>query len=247
MTIAADGRRSTLAFGLGLARHPRAPRRWAIGAYFEGARGLSSLGEMHVRRGRYIGVAPVPGGLANVCLVRPSQPGDPALRAIRRRFCWRELARRSAAARSVCRRAAGAAAGRPRTAGGRRAADARFDGLLLAGDAAGFIDPMTGDGLRFAIRGGELAADAALERWPAGGPACTRGWPRRAAPRVRARSGGSTARCARSSRRRQPSGRRVGARVWPGLLRASSARPATAAWRRYNVSPQWNAESVRTP
>jgi flavin-dependent dehydrogenase len=35
-------------------------------------------------------------------------------------------------------------------------------GLLLAGDAAGFVDPMTGDGLRFAIRGGELAADAAL-------------------------------------------------------------------------------------
>ena len=26
-------------------------------------------------------------------------------------------------------------------------------GLLLAGDAAGFIDPMTGDGLRFAVRG----------------------------------------------------------------------------------------------
>src|SRR5438093_4618856 len=35
-------------------------------------------------------------------------------------------------------------------------------GLLLAGDAAGFIDPMTGDGLRFAIRGAELAAEAAL-------------------------------------------------------------------------------------
>jgi flavin-dependent dehydrogenase len=35
-------------------------------------------------------------------------------------------------------------------------------GLLLAGDAAGFIDPMTGDGLRFAVRGGELAAAVAL-------------------------------------------------------------------------------------
>jgi flavin-dependent dehydrogenase len=44
-----------------------------------------------------------------------------------------------------------------------------LDGLLLAGDAAGFIDPMTGDGLRFAVRGGELAADAALE-------ALTHGW-----------------------------------------------------------------------
>ncbi len=36
------------------------------------------------------------------------------------------------------------------------------DGLLLAGDAAGFIDPMTGDGLSFALRGGALAAAAAL-------------------------------------------------------------------------------------
>jgi flavin-dependent dehydrogenase len=38
-----------------------------------------------------------------------------------------------------------------------------IDGLLLAGDAAGFIDPMTGDGLRFATRGGELVASAALQ------------------------------------------------------------------------------------
>jgi flavin-dependent dehydrogenase len=35
-------------------------------------------------------------------------------------------------------------------------------GLLLAGDAEVFIDPMTGDGLRFAFRGAELAADQAL-------------------------------------------------------------------------------------
>ena len=44
-------------------------------------------------------------------------------------------------------------------------------GLLLAGDAAGFIDPMTGDGLRFAIRGAELAAAAALRELETGGPA----------------------------------------------------------------------------
>src|SRR6185503_16886808 len=87
VTIAADGRRSTIAFGLGLARHPDQPRRWAIGGYFEGVRHVSDttqtgpvsdtcltpsvMGEMHVRRGRYIGVAPVPGGVTNVCLVRP--------------------------------------------------------------------------------------------------------------------------------------------------------------------------------
>jgi flavin-dependent dehydrogenase len=36
-------------------------------------------------------------------------------------------------------------------------------GLLLAGDAAGFIDPMTGDGMRFAFRGAELVADVAAD------------------------------------------------------------------------------------
>jgi flavin-dependent dehydrogenase len=35
-------------------------------------------------------------------------------------------------------------------------------GLLLAGDAAGFIDPMTGDGMRLAFSGAELAADLAV-------------------------------------------------------------------------------------
>ena len=42
------------------------------------------------------------------------------------------------------------------------ASHAGMAGLLLAGDAAGFIDPMTGDGLRFAFRGGELAAAVSL-------------------------------------------------------------------------------------
>jgi flavin-dependent dehydrogenase len=68
--IAADGRHSTLAFSLGLARHPDTPRRWAIGAYYETAgTDTAVLGEMHVRHGRYIGVASVPGALTNVCLV----------------------------------------------------------------------------------------------------------------------------------------------------------------------------------
>jgi flavin-dependent dehydrogenase len=40
---------------------------------------------------------------------------------------------------------------------------AGMQGLLLAGDAAGFVDPMTGDGLRFAIRGAELAAEVAQQ------------------------------------------------------------------------------------
>jgi flavin-dependent dehydrogenase len=57
---------------------------------------------------------------------------------------------------------------------------AGYPGLLLAGDAAGFIDPMTGDGLRFALRGGELAAEAALRELATGIPACGTLWKARA-------------------------------------------------------------------
>jgi flavin-dependent dehydrogenase len=164
VTIAADGRRSTIAFGLRLATHPPRPRRWAVGAYFADVDGLSAFGEMHVRAGRYIGVAAVPAGVTNVCLVRPfrlgekSWPGapNPASVLVRELADDALLRDRFARARLV----------RPPVVLGPLAVDVEaraMDGLLLAGDAAGFVDPITGDGLRFAIRGGELAAIAALE------------------------------------------------------------------------------------
>jgi flavin-dependent dehydrogenase len=160
-TIAADGRCSRIAFGLGLSRHPRRPRRWAVGVYAERVDGTSPLGEMHIRRGCYIGVAPLPNGLTNVCLVKPSAGGDVDLadplgavkaalsrdRVLRDRFSRA----RFVAAPAVIGPLAVDATGVPLP-----------EGLLLAGDAAGFVDPMTGDGLRFAVRGGELAAEGAL-------------------------------------------------------------------------------------
>jgi flavin-dependent dehydrogenase len=163
VTIAADGRRSTIAFGLGMARHPARPRRWAIGAYVENASVAApsrDLGEMHVRAGRYIGIAPVPGDLTNVCVVKPWRPGDRGLGDPRAELLG-ELARdpmlraRFAGARLV---------GAPAVLGplAVEVRDKGLDGLFLAGDAAGFIDPMTGDGLRFAVRGAELVAHASL-------------------------------------------------------------------------------------
>ncbi len=41
-----------------------------------------------------------------------------------------------------------------------RAARATGDGFALVGDAAGFVDPITGEGIYFAIRSGELLAEA---------------------------------------------------------------------------------------
>lgn len=160
VTIAADGRRSTLAFGLRLAMHPPRPRRWAVGAYFEGVADMSSMGEMHIGSGEYVGVAPLPGELTNVCVVGApaglrclSDPQRALRLAIDRQECLRDrFARARLATRPVVL--------------GPLAVDARaagLPGLLLAGDAAGFVDPMTGDGLRFAVRGAEMAAEVALE------------------------------------------------------------------------------------
>jgi len=126
----------------------------------ENPENLCTYGEMHVRRGHYIGVAPVRGGLTNVCLVKPSGPGDPMLGDPA------ALLVRTLAADPLLRdRAAGAELTGAPVVLGPLAVDVRaapIDGLLLAGDAAGFIDPMTGDGLRFATHGAELAAAAAL-------------------------------------------------------------------------------------
>ena len=161
LVIAADGRESRLARSLGLTQHPLRPRRWAIGAYFDGVTGLSSRGEMHVRQGHYVGVAPLPGAIANACLVMPHRRDatewrDPAAALVNRIRADRHLAPRFQRARMVA----------PPTVLGPMAVDARAAGtrgLLLAGDAAGFIDPITGDGLRFALRGAELAAEVALD------------------------------------------------------------------------------------
>lgn len=160
ITIAADGRRSVLSFGLGLARHPVWPRRWAVGAYFEGVSARSSLGEMHIRAGSYLGVAPLPNGLTNACAVTSGstlgrmRTPEGALRAIIEQDPT--LRERFAGARMVTRPVVlGPLAVDVQSCG--------LPGLLLAGDAAGFVDPMTGDGLRFAVRGAELAAEAALE------------------------------------------------------------------------------------
>ena len=167
IVIAADGRGSRLASRLGISRFAASPRRWAYGAYFAGVHELTSRGEMHVRRGGYIGVAPLPGGLANVCVVTtpasvpPSDRADPIPSVLasddllRERF--RDARRLSPTAVLGPLAVEARSAGRP--------------GLLLAGDAAGFVDPMTGDGMRFALRGGELAAEAALRELDTGTPA----------------------------------------------------------------------------
>jgi flavin-dependent dehydrogenase len=160
VVIAADGASSRLARASKLASHARRPRRWAVGAYFEDAgdgAGARRFGEMHLRADRYIGIAPLPGGVTNACVVTADRAalGDPERLLVDTLRSDRGLEGRFTGARMIMRP----------VCLGPLAVDAcgsGVPGLLLAGDASGFIDPMTGDGLRFALRGGELAARAAL-------------------------------------------------------------------------------------
>jgi geranylgeranyl reductase family protein len=204
VVIAADGRHSRIAFGMGLTKYAPKPKRWAFGAYFVDVEGMATHGEMHIRADGYVGIAPLPGGVTNVCVVRDLKnmfraqrvnadglvaaavSDDPMLRD---RFV---RARQVSDVTSLGPLAVDAV-----TAG--------YPGLLLAGDAAGFIDPMTGDGLRFALRGGELAAEAALRELSSGSPACDSLWA------ARAREFGSKWRINRGLRALVNSPRAVGA------------------------------------
>ena len=92
---------------------------------------------MHVRRNCYIGVAPVPGGLTNVCIVRETSGGDAEFRDPV------ALIRSSLSADAGLRdRFADASMVAPPVVLGPLAVDAcgeAIDGLVLAGDASGFI------------------------------------------------------------------------------------------------------------
>jgi len=156
LVIAADGRSSTLARAVTLTERVRRPRRWAYGVYATGVGDLADHGEMHIGAGRYLGIAPLGGDLCNVCAVTASRLGGRApLDVVRETIDAdpRLAARFARASFESDVVVLGPLAVETAAAG--------VPGLLLAGDAAGFIDPMTGDGLHLALRGAELAAEAA--------------------------------------------------------------------------------------
>jgi flavin-dependent dehydrogenase len=162
VVIGADGLRSVVARSVGAVR--RAPLGPRVGLTYhlrDPEPDVLRDGRMCVLDGAYCGLAPVAGGRINVGIVLASH-------------VWRqELSERGATAVATrilaavrvapdeprgwrdgeaCDAIAGAA---PL---GHRVARRSGDGWLLVGDAAGFLDPFTGEGLHRALVSAELAA-----------------------------------------------------------------------------------------
>jgi flavin-dependent dehydrogenase len=159
LVIGADGLRSVVARRLGLAQQSRWPRRVALVAHYRDVQGIGSLGEMHVTRSGYVGLAQVSGGLVNVALVVPtSRAGAMRDGAAAYLDAW------IAAQPSLAPRFAGATRVTPVRATGpfaSRASRPWAPGAMLTGDAADFYDPFTGEGIYSGLRGGELLAEYA--------------------------------------------------------------------------------------
>ena len=165
LLIAADGVHSTVARRLGL-HVPGNLRKVALVAHMTGIAGLGAYGEMHVAGRRYVGLAPLQpaadGDLCNVAMVvdeardgraLAGRPQDFLLDALasfprlRGRLEYASIARRTLTVSRIHVRA-------KRLSG---------DGLLLAGDAGGYYDPFTGEGIYRALRSAQLAAVVGLD------------------------------------------------------------------------------------
>jgi flavin-dependent dehydrogenase len=162
LVVGADGRHSVVASRL-LLRRPRPRlRRFAVRGYWEGMQGLGEVGEMHVGGGGYCGIAPLSPSRANVTFVLPQGELQRAggdlegfyRETLRRR--WSRLSERlEGAALLEAPRAIGPLAVEVDPVSAR--------GALLVGDAAGFYDPFTGEGVTLALRTAEIAARAIEE------------------------------------------------------------------------------------
>ncbi len=164
LVVGADGLRSVVARRLALGARLPWPRRLAFQCHVRGLPGVGLLGEMHVERDGFVGIADVGDGVTNVAMVAPAgvarrglaEHGSPAA------FLDAWLAR----APQLAPRFAQAERVSPVRATGPFASHARrahAPGAALVGDAADFFDPFTGEGMYSALRGGELLAPFAAE------------------------------------------------------------------------------------
>jgi menaquinone-9 beta-reductase len=166
LVIGADGRHSVVARALDLEAPVPLLRQTGLIAHYRNVAGLGNHGELHVAHHGYAGLAPIEDGLTNVALVVASD-------AVRKREEGMERFFEDALARIPLvaeRLAAAERTGNIRGVGPmahtvRRTAG---EGFLLVGDAAGFLDPFTGEGIYEALQGARLAAPIASKALKAG-------------------------------------------------------------------------------
>jgi geranylgeranyl reductase family protein len=155
--IGADGARSRVAQQLGVQR-PARPRRLGLVAHYEGVPELTGSGEMHVGPGWYVGLAPIAGGELNVGMALPLRGAPSRAGGIRARFEAAISGIPGVEARLRNSRRVSPIRGASPI--GHRVADVAGPGWMLVGDAAGFIDPFTGEGIYRALRSARAAVDA---------------------------------------------------------------------------------------
>ena len=166
VVLGADGLRSGIAVAAGVARRAELGVRAALSFHVPGD---DDGARMHVFRDGYAGLAPVPGGRVNVGIVL-GRSWFVRLRRDGARAVARQILAtlpgeddRALAARAPLDAVAGV------TPLGHAVSRRAGDGWLLVGDAAGFLDPFTGEGLHRAFVSATLAAEtvaAALDGRP---------------------------------------------------------------------------------
>lgn len=162
VVVVADGARSAMRTALGLSRTVRWPSRLGLVAHYHGGEPMpGDVGQMHVSSLGYCGLAPLPGAGINVGLVvHAGGRGIPRLPATRIMDDWIQSHPALATLLEGHRRVSSVRGMSPVGARSRACAG---PGFLMVGDAAGFFDPFTGEGIHRAILGGRIAAAAALE------------------------------------------------------------------------------------
>lgn len=162
LVILADGSHAAVTRRLGLVQEP--PEMVAVRQYFVGDAGPPGRLEIHFQRGIIPGYAwlfPVGDGRVNAgagTFTRRARRGDVNLRKVLARFVADPTATDGRLARAE---PIGPVRGHPlRTRlGGTRTHAER---VLVAGDAAGLVNPLSGEGIASAMESGELAATHAL-------------------------------------------------------------------------------------
>jgi menaquinone-9 beta-reductase len=158
VVVGADGHHSAVARLLGLEKAVRWPRRIGLAAHLEDFALYDGLGEMHVTSDGYCGIAPQEDGRVNAAMVVDMGAFESRTLSVEDYFdsalrSYPGLAERMTAAQRVTPvRGVGPLARRVRRVSGA--------GFVLAGDAAGFFDPFTGEGIFDALRSGVLAAES---------------------------------------------------------------------------------------